>query len=134
MSGSFYSPYPQVGVALWILSEKKEILLLSKKEEESGSLFWELPLVPLLGGESWVKSAQRLQTQVLGQDFPLILEGLSHATQTHQEAWSFILFKVELTQPIQLVSGIWKKSLEGLSLGSLTSQLIENIDTLNARH
>jgi len=134
LSDSFYSPYPQVGVALWVVSEKKEILLLSNKEEESGSLTWELPLVPLLGGESWFKAAQKLQTQVLGQSFPLVLEGLSHATQTHPEAWSFTVFKVELIQPVQLVSGAWKKSLEGLFLGSLTSQLIENIDTLNAWH
>jgi len=128
----FFSPYPQVGVGLWALSQAKEILLIPKGEVQGRETGWELPFAPLLGGESWVEAAQKLQIQLMDQSFPVILKGLSHATLTHQETWSFIIFKMEVIKPIQLVSGAWKNSLEGLSLGSLTSQLIENIDTLNA--
>lgn len=130
LSDSSLFPYPRVGVALWVVSDSGAILLEEKEPDH-----YDLPFEALIGGEDWWASVDSIQKQFFGRSFPSVLWGLSHSPSgPAREAWAFVVFKIQLTEPVQILKGIWKTSLEGFKLGPILSQVGEMIDTPNAPH
>jgi hypothetical protein len=117
-------------VVLWVFSDFGSILL-----NENENHHFDLPFEALVGGEDWSASVERIQKQFLGRSFPFLLWGLSHSPSgPAREAWAFVVFKAQLSEPVQILKGTWKTSLKGLKLGPVTSQVGEMIDTPNATH
>lgn len=115
---------------MWVKSDCGSLLLWENKGPQ-----FELPFEAILGGEDWLASVERIQRQFLGRSFPAGLWGLSYSThQLTKEDWAFVVFKVQLVEPVQLVRGVWKNSLEGLKLGPMISQVREMIDTPQSPH
>lgn len=130
LSDKLIFPYPRVGVVLWVVTPSGKILL-----QENESLQLELPFEAVQGGEDWLSAVARLRKRFFGQIFSEELAGLAHWSSSEaQEAWAFAIFRVEVSESVQLVKGFWKTSLEGLKLSSWVSPIREMIDTSKAQH
>lgn len=130
MSDESIFPYPRVGVVLWVGTPSGKILL-----QENQNFQLELPFEAVQGGEDWLTAVRRLQKRFLGQVYAETLMGLAHSgSQDGQGAWAFAVFKVEVSEAVQLVNGVWKASLEGLQLTSWVTLIREMIDTSDAPH